>query len=174
MMEIVIVLLIIFLWVYYYTTCPDIEWYKNVKEEYKSIKNRFGLPRFFSNEGKVVLWEGLGEDVPFSRIMLENRREYPLTLTIKYFIGSFKLPDILEISDTLIYDTLKKELTVRSNTISEGMRVLVVVSKFNKDLLTTRQVHGLLIQNSSLTKKINEDNYITLQNLKDEYYRSDN
>lgn len=174
MLEVLIVLFLIFLWAYYYTTCPGIEWCKKVKKEYKNIKNRFGLPRFFSNEGKVVLWERLGKDVPFSRIMLENRCDYPLTLTIKYYIDSFKIQDILGLSDTLIYDRLKKELSVRATSLEEGMNMLVIVNNFNKDLISISQVNRLIIQGSNLTKKMKEDNYITLKNIKDDYYLRDN
>lgn len=174
MLEILIVLFLIFLWVYYYTKCPGIEWCKKVKEEYKNIKNRFGLPMFFSNEGKVVLWERLGKDVPFSRIMLENRCDYPLTLTIKYYIDTFKLQDILELSDTIIYDKLKRELSVRATSLEEGMSMLVIVNNFNKDLISVSQVNRLIMQGSNLTKKTDEYNYTVLKNIKDDYYISNN
>lgn len=156
-------------------------WRIGPKKEYHKIVSRFGNPTFLnSNPNGVAVWERFRKECPFIRLMVVDENvphdlpkkhcDYIYT-TINYYIDPKKLMDVLTISDSIMYDKLKEELTTRCQTLEANMATLVLVDKVHKDIITQPQIaDGLTYKRYIMeSEKYAVENYRILQDIKEKY-----
>lgn len=156
-------------------------WRIGPKKEYHRIVTRFGNPSFVNpRPNGVAIWEKFKKDCPFTRLMIVDESvphnipcshcDYMYT-TIKYHIDPKKLMDVLTISDSIMYDKLKEELTVRCATLEATMATLVLADKVHKDIITNSQVEDGIIYKRYITEsqKFAVENYRLLQGISTDY-----
>jgi hypothetical protein len=154
-------------------------WRIGPKKEYHKIVTRFGNPSFvnFRPNGAAV-WKKFKKDCPFTRLMVVDESvphdtpgkhcDHTYT-TINYYIDPKKLMDVLTISDSLMYDKLKKELTVRCSTLEANMATLVLADKVHKDIITNSKVATTYKRYITESQKFAVENYRLLQDINSNY-----
>jgi hypothetical protein len=92
-------------------------------------------------------------------------------ITIKYHIDPKKLMDVLAISDSIMYDKLKEELTVRCSTLEANIATLVLADKVHKDIITNSQVADGITYKRYIaeSQKFAVENYRILQDIRTDY-----
>lgn len=156
-------------------------WRIGPKKEYHKIVTRFGNPLFVnSGPNGAAVWKRFKKNVPFVRLMVVNESvphdipdphcDYTYT-TINYHIDPKKLMDVLAISDSLMYDKLKEELTARCATLEETIAILVLADKVHKDIITNSQVEDGITYKRYITEsqKFAVENYRLLQDISAAY-----
>lgn len=132
-----IIILLIILIMYRCVSRPD--WKTGPKIEYHRLVKKYGRPTY-SNTGSngIAIWKYPG---PFKRIMVIDENvphgshcDY-VYATIKYFIDPKDMVNVLKVSDSIMYDKLKEELTVRCNSIELCAATIVLVNNVNKGLI---------------------------------------
>jgi hypothetical protein len=130
--------------------------------------------------GGTAIWKKFKPCIPFVRVMIidENLPHHLPTphcdyiyVTIKYMIDSKKITQVLAISDSIMYDQLKRELTVRCGTLEDAVATAILVNDANKGLidesvLSDGTEYKRVISNAR--KNMNK-NIITLQCIKDSH-----
>ena len=156
-------------------------WRIGPKKEYHKLVSKFGNPSFLnpSPDGAAV-WKRFRSECPFIRLMIIDENvphdlpskhcDYIYT-TINYYIDPKKLMDVLAISDSIMYDKLKEELTVRCHSLEVNMAILVLIDKVHKDIITQNQMADGFTYKQYIkeSKKNAVDNYRILQGIKESY-----
>lgn len=149
--------------------------------EYHKLVEKFGEPSFINTSpyGSAV-WKKFGKCSPFARIMIVDEKVIHtkphnhcdfIYVTIKYHIDPKKMRDVLSISDSIMYDKLKQEVTVRCNTLETAVATIVMVDGVHNDIITNSQVSGGLMYGDYMSnaRKDVVNNYRVLQSIKDDY-----
>lgn len=156
-------------------------WRSGPKAEYYRTVERFGNPTYFDpRPDGVAVWSKFRKCCPFVRIMVADENvphDKPkkhcdfIYTTIKYSINSGMRQHVLNISDSIIYDGLKEELTARCHTLEANMATLVLADKVNRELVAPAEVlDGDIYKNYIMqAKRGAASNYKILQSLKDNY-----
>jgi hypothetical protein len=152
-------------------------WRIGPKKEYHKIVTRFGNPSFVnSTPNGAAVWKIFKKDCPFVRLMVVDESvphdtpgshcDYTYT-TINYYIDPKKLMDVLAISDSLMYDKLKEELTSRCSTLEANMAILVLADKVHKSIITNSQVADGITYKKYIadSQKFAVENYRLLQDI---------
>ena len=158
-----------------------LRWKIEPMKEYYKISKRFGNPSFVNpSSGGVALWKQFGKESPFVRIMIVDEKKphkkpaphYDfIYATIKYHIDPKKMMDVRAISDSIMYDRLKEELTVGCRTLEANMATMVMVDLVHKDIITKSHVADGLTYKRYINKSRDTAaiNYRILQGIKNEY-----
>lgn len=175
--EKIIAIVVLLLIVIIYSCLTHLFWRKGPRAEYYAIVNRFGKPHFvnFMPNG-VAVWKRFEEKCPFVRIMIVDENvphDTPsqhcdfIYTTIKYHIDPKKLMDVLAISDSIMYDKLKEELTIRCESLEASMATFVLADKVHEDIVVADDItYKKYITDA---KKDSVSNYIILQNIREKY-----
>lgn len=125
-------------------------WRTGPYKEYVRTVSRFGKPSYINKRSNgVAIWSKFPKSCPFYRIMIidENvphSKPMPhcdfIYTTIKYHIDPEKLMTVLNISDSIMYDKLKEELTARCHTLEANMATLLLAHDVNNDIVTPQQI----------------------------------
>jgi len=156
-------------------------WRIGPKKEYHKIVTRFGNPSFVNSiPNGAAVWKRFKKDCPFVRLMVVDESvphdtpgphcDYTY-ITINYHIDPKKLMDVLAISDSLMYDKLKEELTARCATLEKTMATLVLADKVHKDIITNSQVADGITYKRYIaeSQKFAVENYRLLQDISEDY-----
>ena len=164
-------------------TCRGPRWRKGPSFEYRKLVKRFGKPNFINNNPKgAVIWKKFRPGNPFVRIMVidESVAHYTpykhycyLYMTIKYDIDDENISTVLSCSESVMYDKLKSELTVRSNSLERAMMWLVLVHDINKGYIDVKNIREEIEKRSKLVYCKAKNNYTTLQTIHDEHNLKD-
>jgi hypothetical protein len=157
-------------------------WKIDPKREYYKAVSLFGKPYYVGySPGGVAIWKKFKTPSPFKRIMItDSCVEHSHTAsgpshndciytTIKYRVDPKKIMDILRVSDTVMYDKLREELTVRCNSIEDNIAVLVLVDSVHQDLVPSHLVPDEYEKSVKSASKNMVTNYRTLQIIQDKY-----
>ena len=143
--------------------------------EYHKLVKKFGKPSFInSSPGGSAVWTKFGKCSPFVRIMIVDEQVTNcnfIYVSINYHIDPKKMSDILSISDSIMYDKLKEEVTVRCNTLETSIATIVMVYNVHTDIITNSQVDSGLVYKDYMSnaRKHAVNNYRILQSIKDDY-----
>lgn len=152
-------------------------WNVEHKLEYQKIVSGFGAPTYLNPmPNGVAIWRRFNKCSPFVRIMIvdesvphkvsETHFDFIYT-TIKYHIDPKKYMDVMSISDTIMYDRLKEELTVRCRSFEETIATMVLVDKIHSDLIKFDDTtYKKYMQDS---KQKSAENYRILQLIRDKH-----
>lgn len=157
----------------YWRLGPRLAYHRTVKQ--------FGRPSFLNhNSNGVAVWKIFKDSCPFTRIMIVDENvphDKPMEHcdyfygTIKYSIDTEMRLAVYDISKSVMYDSLKEELTVRCQSLEAVMATMILVDKVNKKLVT----HGEVLDGHKYKEYIKAagadafSNYRVLQSLKDDY-----
>lgn len=154
-------------------------WRKCVINEYNKLVKRLGSPDYVNSNPKgVSIWKKFSPCSPFTRIMLIDEavpqfipyKHYGfLYVTINYEIDKEMIEPILSCSESVMYDKLKRELTVRSNSLENAMVWLILIHDINKEKISQSQIQDEIKSRSSLAHCKSDENYTILQTIKDNY-----
>jgi hypothetical protein len=148
-------------------------WKPGPKKEYERLVAKFGKPNYTNKGPKgVAVWKSVG---PFERVMIIDENvphgahcDY-VYFTIKYFIDSKQIPAVLKVSDSVMYDKLKEELTVRCGSIENSIATLVLVDKVNNSLVPDDKVRETYNKMILTATDVVEENYRILESVVDDY-----
>ena len=154
-------------------------WEISKRVEYKKLVRILGNPNFSNTNPKgLAIWNKICDKIPFSRVMLIDEQivQYVpykhngfLYVSIKYEIDEKDLESVLSISCALMYDKLKKVLTIRSDSLNHAMSWLILahdVIKKQVDLPLSKEQIKQRLQTSCGSSS---NNYNRLINIKAEY-----
>lgn len=156
-------------------------WKVGPKREYHKTVKRFGNPSYLKpGPGGVAVWTRFKESCPFTRIMIIDEsvpHDKPVEhcdfiyTTINYTISREMRPNVLNISESLMYDSLKEELTARCGTLEANIATLVLADKVNNNLVTASEVYAGDKYKAYIMKAEADapTNYRILQSIKDNY-----
>jgi hypothetical protein len=177
--ETVILGVILCLFILSYHSYSGPRWGKGPKTAYCRLVKVLGKPHYINTNPKgVSIWKKFTPDTPFTRVMLIDEsvaqfipyKHYGyLYVTINYEIDEKNIGDVLSCSESVMYDKLKKELTVRSNSLENSMVWLVLVHHINKGEIDVSQIREEIGKRTKLSYCNSQNNYNILQSIKDEY-----
>ena len=170
---IIIIIIILFIWNYVskINSKPNINNFINnlPKEQYQQLVNLFGYPTIVRNERYgAVIW--INKDI-FNKIVLADElledSDPILHYDFLYTVVIVKIPsksfcDVLNSNQSIIYDQIKNELTVRSNSIGANVSILLMIMKIidnpNNTINYKNELPNIIQQSK------NSDNYKMLYN----------
>ena len=157
-------------------------WKVDPKREYYKIVSLFGKPYYLGySPGGVAIWKKFEDDCPFKRIMItdscvehahgpkDNHHNDCIYTTIKYQADPNRIMDMLRVSDTVMYDKLREELTVRCNSFENNMAILVLVDSVHKGLTPPGLAPGEYKQAIISARENSVKNYRILQGVRDDF-----
>ena len=153
-------------------------WKSGARQAYTVLVKHFGRPTYIqSAPGGYAVWKRFKKESPFVRLMIvdedikhKSHNDYVYG-TIKYSVDNRRLPDVLNISDAIMYDRLKEELTVRCSTLESVVALLVLADKVHNNIDIANEM--TYEKSLSLSKSSSADNYRILQSIKENYNRKD-
>jgi hypothetical protein len=152
-------------------------WNPHIKKEYIRMIEKYGKPSHVNIiPGGLAVWGNtcVG-DTPFERLMIVDENVLHgnhfdfVYATVKISIDSKILSDVLSISDTLMYDKLKEELTSRCSSMETNMATLVLADKVEKGLVPVNMIDEVYKQEIISSNEKAHVNYTILQLMKEEY-----
>jgi hypothetical protein len=172
--EIIAVIVVLFLLLISCFCFLGPNWKIGPRVEYHKIVTRFGTPSSVNpSSNGVAVWKRFDVKCPFIRLMIVDENVPHNThcdfiyTTINYYIDPKKLMDVLAVSDSIMYDKLKQELTVRCDSLETTMATLVLADGVHGDILTNNnETYKKYITNA---KKDSVSNYRVLQDIKEKY-----
>ena len=146
---------------------PGLQWNTGSSKEYNKAYRMFGKPSSVNySPGGIAVWKDFAKKYPFTRLVIEDTSTDIIYVTVKYIMDSKKISEVLSISNSLMYDDFKNELTAKSTSLGESMNLLVVSNKVHNDSITTAEAEKMIGVNYAESEK---NNYRALQALKDMY-----
>jgi hypothetical protein len=141
----------------------------------QDIVDEFGTPNIFFNEpGGFAIWQ---KPDYFEKIMLKDEsiahsKPKPhcdfLYTTINVYIPEEKICQVMMISESIMYDRLKRELTTRCHFMGANIATLFLAMQFANDELTFDEVmklFGTTISKITRSEKFYSDTYVALRDL---------
>lgn len=175
----ILAIIVVCVFIIMYDTSKGPRWGARPRAEYVRLIHKLGKPHYINKNPKgVAIWKRFPLCVPFERIMLidESVVHYTphrhcsfLYVTVKYEIDEEMIDEILSCSEAVMYDKLKRELTVRSNSLENAMTWLVLIHDVNKQILDHKQISSKIKELFQVSYSNAEKNYSTLQTIKNSF-----
>jgi hypothetical protein len=179
-----LIIILIFLLLLLLGKTPCLSWKSASRREYGKMVKRFGKPFYYSSlKGGTAVWKKFKPSCPFLRVAVIDDLSKScecskniVHVTTKYQMDSSRIPDMLKISDTIKYDKLKEEITVKNNSLEECMAMIILAHRVSKNSVSLSEVEkNNLVRKYCSHANVNAvPNYRILQSIKTDYELKNN
>jgi hypothetical protein len=172
-METVFLILLIIILIAFCVAKPL--WRTHSRKQYIEVEEKIGSPDYVNpGPNGVAIWK-MPKNTPFKRVMVVDEKmnnvlvQKCIYLTTKLYVDPRNVCKVLSIANTIMYDRLKNEITVKGSSLAAAMATIVLAQQVNKEIIPDNLINEKYKNYIQSSAKNENKNFTHLCVLKDEY-----